>query len=105
MGTMRDVTQHDPRDPSIAEWLVRVLADREPASIPEARLLAKAENARALAALDLSLAPASEVDDETPPDAAGPAIPVRVRRPARVPGSDEVAPGPLPTVVYFHGGG
>jgi acetyl esterase len=105
MGTMRDVTQHDPLDPAIAEWLVRVVADREPATIAEARLLAKAENARALAALDPSLAPASEVDDEIPGDADGPPIAIRVLRPARVPGGDEVETGPLPTVVYFHGGG
>src|SRR3954470_7753857 len=105
MGTMRAVTQHDPLDPAIAEWLVRVVGDRQPATIAEARLRAKAENARALAALDPSLAPASEVDDEIPGDADGPPIAIRVLRPARVPGGDEVETGPLPTVVYFHGGG
>ncbi|MDT4976835.1 MAG: acetyl esterase, partial [Pseudonocardiales bacterium] len=32
-------------------------------------------------------------------------IPIRVLRPARVPGSADIATGPVPTVVYLHGGG
>src|SRR3954452_6900595 len=99
------VTEPSPLDPAIAEWLVRVLPDREPTTIAEARAQAKAENARALAALDPSLLPASEVDDEVPGGPDGPAIPVRILRPARVPGGAEAAGQPLPTVVYFHGGG
>jgi acetyl esterase len=51
------------------------------------------------------LVPASEIDDEIAPDADGPAIPIRVLRPARVPGSADIATGPVPTVVYLHGGG
>jgi acetyl esterase len=94
-----------PLDPSIAQWRVRVLPDREPITIAEARVQARMENARALAALDPLLAPASEVDGKIPAATDGPAIPIRVLRPAGTPGGTEVDSGRLPTVVYFHGGG
>jgi acetyl esterase len=92
-------------DSDIADWLIRTVPDREPATILQSREQARVDNARALALLDPRLTPASEVDDEIPADGDAPAIPVRVLRPAAVPGSSEPAAGPLPTVVYFHGGG
>jgi acetyl esterase len=92
-------------DPAVAAWTVRVLPDSEPTTIGEARRQAREENARALAALNPMLVPASEIDDEIAPDADGPPIPIRVLRPARVPGSADIATGPVPTVVYLHGGG
>src|SRR3954463_4663896 len=81
-----------PRPTPGAGWLAR-------------RGKARPQTARPLPPLAPPLAPASEVDDEIPADAAGPPIAIRVLRPARVPGGDEVETGPLPTVVYFHGGG
>jgi acetyl esterase len=92
-------------DPAIEQWLVRVLPDREPTTIAEAREDARRENARALTALNPTLVPASEVDDEIPASEDGPAIPIRVLRPAQEPGGTEPDARPLPTVVYFHGGG
>jgi acetyl esterase len=92
-------------DPDIANWLIRTVPDREPATIAESREQARVDNARALALLDPRLTPAAEVDDEVPAERDGPAIPVRVLRPAAEPGGREPAAGPLPTVVYFHGGG
>jgi len=101
------VTESDQSllDPAIAEWRVRILPDREPTTILEARAQARAENAQALAALNPVLAPASEVDEEIPASADGPPIPIRVLRPARTPGGTDPDTKPLPTVVYFHGGG
>ena len=101
------MTDPDPSalDPALAEWQVRVLPDREPTTIPEARAQARAENARALAALNPALVPASEMDGEIPASADGPALPIRILRPARTPGGAEVDSTPMPTVVYFHGGG
>ncbi|MEO9238527.1 MAG: hypothetical protein ABI418_10590, partial [Jatrophihabitantaceae bacterium] len=98
-------TPHAPLDPAIDDWRVQVLPNREPTTIAEAREQARVENARALAALNPALVPASEVDAEIPADAAGPALPIRILRPATVPGGAEVDRTPLPTVVYFHGGG
>jgi acetyl esterase len=96
---------HSSLDPAVAAWTVRVLPHSEPTSIEEARRQAREENARALAALNPMLMPADEVDDDIPAEAGGAPIPIRVLRPAQVPGSAEVANGPLPTVVYLHGGG
>lgn len=96
---------YSPLDTAMAEWGVRVLRDNEPTTIQEARAQARMENARALAALSPVLVPASEIDDEIPADANGPAIAIRVLRPAQVPGGSDIETDPLPTVVYFHGGG
>ena len=49
--------------------------------------------------------PASQQDAEIPAADGQPAIPIRVLRPATTPGGREVDTGPLPTVVYLHGGG
>ena len=84
-------------DPDIAAWMIQIAPDREPATIRETREQARIENARALAELDPRLTPASELDDEIPAAGDAPPLAVRVLRP--------VADGPLPTVVYFHGGG
>jgi acetyl esterase len=92
-------------DPAIAEWRVRVLPDRDPTTVSETRAQTRTQNAKALAALNPALVPASEVDGEIPADADAPAIPLRILRPATVPGGREVDTDPLPTVVYFHGGG
>ncbi len=92
-------------DPAAAEWQVQVLPDREPTTIREARAQARAENARALAALNPALVPASEVDGEIPAAGGAPALPIRILRPARTPGGTDVDTTPMPTVVYFHGGG
>lgn len=96
---------HSSLDAAVAAWRVRVLPDSEPATAEEARRQARTENARALAALNPMLVPASEIDDEIPPDADAPAIAIRVLRPAREPGSPDIATEPVPTVVYLHGGG
>jgi acetyl esterase len=92
-------------DPDVAQWRLRVLPGREPTTIDEARAQTRLNNDRALAALDPALVPASEVDAEIPADGGGPAIPIRVLRPPSTPGGTEPDPDPLPTVVYFHGGG
>ncbi|HEV7203090.1 MAG TPA: alpha/beta hydrolase [Jatrophihabitans sp.] len=92
-----------PLDPAIADWTVRVLPGSEPATVEEARELARRQNAQALEALDPALVPASETDTEIPADGAAPAIPIRVLRPADE--SGQVETRPVPTVVYFHGGG
>lgn len=99
------MTEHAPLDPAVQHWTLRVLPDAEPVSIEQAREQARLVNARALEALSPMLAPASETDSEVPADARGPALPVRVLRPARTPGGTEVDDDPAPTVVYFHGGG
>jgi acetyl esterase len=84
-----------PLDPDVARWLLRISPKSPPVTVDEARAQSRESNAAALAALDPRLTPASEVDDVLP----GPAgeIPIRVLRPA--------LEGPLPTVVYLHGGG
>ena len=92
-------------DRALAEWNLRIVANREPITIEEAREQAREENARALAELDPGLIPAHESDDEIPADADGPALPIRVLRPAREPGGKEPDTTPMPTVVYLHGGG
>ncbi|MDT4923524.1 MAG: acetyl esterase [Pseudonocardiales bacterium] len=94
-----------PLDPAIAGWSVRVLPNSEPTTILEARAQARRENARALAGLSPLLVPASEIDDVIPADSDDPAITIRVLRPARLPGGTDIDTDPLPTVVYFHGGG
>jgi acetyl esterase len=99
------VADHLPLDPAVVDWRVRVLPDREPTTILQARAQARLENARALAALSPLLLPASELDGEIPADAGGPALPIRILRPAREPGGDQVDTDPLPTIAYFHGGG
>lgn len=95
----------EPLDPHIADWMIRILPDREPTTVTEARAQTQAANAQALASLNPLLRPASDVHTEVPAADDGPAIPIRVLRPAQVPGGDEVDERPLPTVVYFHGGG
>ena len=106
-GQNHAVTESDSPslDPDVEAWLLRVLPDREPTTIPEAREQSRANNAQALAAMSPELTPASEVDDEIPAAGDLPAIPIRVLRPPLTPGGTEVETGPLPTVVYFHGGG
>ena len=107
MGQNAFVTapEDSPLDPAVAHWLVRSLPDREPITIAEAREQARVENARALEALSPVLMPASEIDDEIPAGADGPAIAIRILRPAREPAGTQAETGALPTVVYFHGGG
>ena len=91
-------------DPDVAQWLVRVMPDRDPQTVDEARAHARAANALALEQMDPALLPADETDAEIPADGDAPAIPIRVSRPAR-PGTREVDTTPMPTLVYFHGGG
>lgn len=102
---MIEPTPDPALDPDIAKWLVRVLPDRDPSTVADARASARETNALALAEMNPALTPASQVDDEIPADGNGPALSVRILRPATEPGGSEVAAGPLPTVVYFHGGG
>lgn len=85
-------------DPDIAQWLVKILPERDPETVAEAREDARRTNREALEAMDPGLVPAVETDTEVPAGDGGDAIPVRVLRPA-------AEHGPLPTVVYFHGGG
>ena len=92
-------------DPALADWLVSALPDRDPITIADARAQARVENARALAAMSPALMPASETDDVIPAGDGSPAIPIRVLRPAQAPGGTQPVDGPVPTVVYFHGGG
>ena len=96
-----------PLDPDVANWLIRVLPDRDPETVAEAREHSRTTNAQALAQMSPEPVPASEVDGEIPADGDAPAIAIRVLRPARVgePGGRVVDDAPLPTVVYFHGGG
>ena len=77
-------------DTAIAQWRVRVLPDRQRATIAEARAQARVDNALALEALSPLLLPASEVDDEIPADADDPGspIPIRILRPAVLPGGE-----------------
>ncbi|UQX88900.1 alpha/beta hydrolase [Jatrophihabitans telluris] len=84
-------------DADIANWLIRTQPNGEPTSIGEARQRSRNENALALEHMTQRLVPATEVDDEID-GPAGP-LPIRVLRPS------EGQQGPLPTVVYFHGGG
>lgn len=103
-----DAAAHDDElrlDRDIAAWMVQVSPAAEAVSIEEARQQARDTNAKALAALDPALTPASEVDDEIPADGDAPALRIRVLRPATEPGGDEVDTSPMPTIVYFHGGG
>ena len=90
-------------DPDVAQWLVRVMPDRDPETVEEAREHSRATNAAALQKMDPALVPAEESDSEIPADGDSPAIPIRVLRPATA--SGEVDRQPMPTVVYFHGGG
>ena len=96
-------------DPDLARWLADDAAGAAPGAAPVSIDTARAElrdrNAEALARLDPRLTPASEVDDEIPAGDGGPALAIRVLRPAREPGGREPLAGPLPTVVYLHGGG
>ena len=93
-----------PLDTEVAQWLVRIMPDRDPETVDEAREHSRATNALALEQMDPKLLPAEETDTEIPADGDAPAIPIRVLRPAR-PGTREVDTAPMPTVVYFHGGG
>jgi acetyl esterase len=99
------VTDQQNLDPDVAEWLIRILPDRDPATVAEARAQSRETNALALEQMNPALTPASEVDSAVPATDDGAAIPIRVLRPATTPGSSEVDQTPLPTVVYFHGGG
>ena len=99
------MTDQQSLDPDVADWLIRILPDRDPATVAEARAQSRETNALALEKMDPALMPASEVDDEIPADGDAPAIPIRIARPATVRGGSEVDPTPLPTIVYFHGGG
>ena len=88
LGRGRSRMQHvsietDPLDPDVANWLIRVLPDRDPETVAEAREHSRTTNAQALSRMNPSLIPASEVDDEIPADGDAPAIAIRVLRPAR----------------------
>ncbi|MFD5143749.1 alpha/beta hydrolase [Streptomyces sp. NPDC058401] len=86
-----------PLDPSIAALLSQVPAGpgkriitADPAELREAE---RASNAMVAPGTPIAV---GSVADDTVPGPAGP-VPVRIYRPA--------APGPAPTVVFFHGGG
>ena len=97
-------TADNPLDDEVAEWLLRIMPDRDPQTVDEAREHSRATNAAALEHMNPALLPAQESDAVIPADGDAPAIPIRVLRPARA-GSREVDTDPMPTVVYFHGGG
>lgn len=82
-------------DADIREFLVRTGSANQPTTVAQAREETRVMNAAATAAMSPALIPASEVDDNL--DVEGRSIPVRVLRPT--------GDGPMPTVVYFHGGG
>jgi acetyl esterase len=92
-------------DPALAAWGRQDETGAPPTSITEAREQASAHNARALAQLNPRLTPASETDEIIPSSGDAPDLPIRVLRPAREPGGSDIDDSPLPTVVYFHGGG
>ncbi|GAB2471726.1 alpha/beta hydrolase [Jatrophihabitans fulvus] len=75
------------------EWKLRVLPAEDPVTVGEARERTRRVNADALQSMGADFEPASETDDVVP----GTDIAVRILRPK--------ADGPVPTVVYFHGGG
>lgn len=119
---MAEHTERDELDPDVARWLVRISPDREPETVEEAREHSRRTNALALERMSPALLPACEQDAEIAADGDDPAIAIRVLRPARAAvagdrasgervsgerasGEREPQDGPLPTVVYFHGGG
>jgi acetyl esterase/lipase len=102
------VTEQSPEiDPDVAQWLLKILPDRDPATVEDARQASRASNAAALEQLSPALLPGSQEDTEIP--GAGDSAPIRIRvlRPAVDPRADPrvVDDTPMPTVVYFHGGG
>ena len=101
------MTDPSPLDPDLAQWLLKILPDRDPATVDEAREASRNSNAAALDQMNPVLLPASEEDSEIPPSGDDAAIAIRVLRPAvdRAAGRDELDETPMPTVVYFHGGG
>ena len=100
---MSDAEQ-DALDPDVAQWLVRIMPDSDPQTVDEAREHSRATNAAALQQMDPGLLPAEETDSEIPAEGDAPAIPIRISRPP-VPGTRDPDTRPMPTVVYFHGGG
>lgn len=94
-------------DADVAKWLRKILPDRDPATVDEARQASRQSNAAALELMDPTLLPADEQDTEIPADAEGAAIPIRVLRPAVDPEDPQrvVDRAPMATIVYFHGGG
>ncbi|MGN6606193.1 MAG: alpha/beta hydrolase [Jatrophihabitans sp.] len=98
-------TEEEELDPALAAWGRHADSDTPPATVEEARAQARAHNARALAQLSPRMNPADETDQVIPADGDEPELPIRVLRPPTEPGGSLADRGPLPTVVYFHGGG
>ncbi len=92
-------------DPDLATWLLRIMPDRDPETVEEAREHSRRTNLAALETMDPAIVPASDEASEIPGDGDAPAIPVRILRPATERGGAEVDRSPMPTIVYFHGGG
>lgn len=83
----------------IAGWLEGTEFEAVPTNLAEVREHTRRHSALALQEMPTSLVPASEIDDTI--DGPGGPLAIRILRPV-VPAS---VPGPLPTVVYLHGGG
>lgn len=92
-------------DPDVASWLIRVMPDRDPATVAEARAHSREQNAAALAEMDPALVPAGDEESEIPADGDLPALPIRILRPATTPGGSEIDRTPVMTIVFLHGGG
>jgi acetyl esterase len=84
-----------PLDPQIAQLLEQIAAADGPPMTAQTPQAAR-ESYAAMAALDGRPAQPADTEDRMI-DGPGGAIPVRIYRPA--------AGGPIPTLVYFHGGG
>lgn len=86
-----------PLDPQARDFLDKL----QRARAPEMHQLSP-EDARALVVpLRVEREPLANVENRTIPGPAGP-LPVRIYHPLR---ADDTQPGPLPVVVYYHGGG
>ncbi|WP_304047188.1 alpha/beta hydrolase [Jatrophihabitans endophyticus] len=92
-------------DADVATWLIRVMPDRDPATVEQARADSREQNAAALAEMDPALVPAGDEDGEIPADGDAPALPIRILRPATTPGGSEIDRSPMMTIVFLHGGG
>ena len=92
-------------DPDVANWLIRVVPDRDPATVEQARADSREQNAAALAEMDAELVPAGDEASEIPADGDSPALPIRILRPATTPGGAEIDRSPMLTIVFLHGGG
>ena len=56
----------DDLDPDIAKWLLRIMPDRDPETVEEAREHSRRANLLALESMDPAIVPASDEASEVP---------------------------------------